>query len=228
MIPPPAGTVVGSSSPRGSSCRRPCRSRRASPSSSPVLVDPGLERHRRREMQRGRVGHRHAALVPLKLSALPYLPGRPGRVRRPCRCCRCPMRRRPSLPDALVEGVRRDGRRPARAGGRRGCRGRSSRRGSRRRRSRARGSCSSWSARAPVSLKVVPVPVGVAIWAKFEQPAPWQRSMWYPVTPTLSVAALQLRSIAAAARPRSRSASPVRSAACVSGAAGVVAVAMGE
>jgi hypothetical protein len=39
------------------------------------------------------------------------------------------------------------------------------------------------------------VPAGVAIWAKFEQPAPGQLSTWYPVTPTLSVAAVQLRLI---------------------------------
>ena len=31
--------------------------------------------------------------------------------------------------------------------------------------------------------------------AKFVQPAPWQRQIWYPVTPTLSVAAPQERSI---------------------------------
>jgi len=39
------------------------------------------------------------------------------------------------------------------------------------------------------------VPVGVAICAKFEQPPPWQRSTLYPVTPTLSVEALQDRLI---------------------------------
>jgi hypothetical protein len=42
-------------------------------------------------------------------------------------------------------------------------------------------------------LKVVAV--GVAICAKFEQPAPWQRSTLYPVTPTLSVEAVQERLI---------------------------------
>jgi len=35
----------------------------------------------------------------------------------------------------------------------------------------------------------------VAISAKLEQPAPWQRSTRYRVTPTLSVAACQERSI---------------------------------
>ena len=40
----------------------------------------------------------------------------------------------------------------------------------------------------PVSLNVVPV--GVAICAKFAQPAPEQRSTLYPVTPTLSVEAV--------------------------------------
>jgi hypothetical protein len=40
-----------------------------------------------------------------------------------------------------------------------------------------------------VSLNVVPV--GVAIWAKFAHPTPEQRSTLYPVTPTLSVEAVQ-------------------------------------
>jgi hypothetical protein len=44
-----------------------------------------------------------------------------------------------------------------------------------------------------VSLKVVVV--SVAICAKVEQPAPWQRSTLYPVTPTLSVEAVQERLI---------------------------------
>ena len=39
------------------------------------------------------------------------------------------------------------------------------------------------------------VPAGDPIWAKFVQPAPWQRSRWYFVTLTLSVDAGQLRSI---------------------------------
>ena len=45
-----------------------------------------------------------------------------------------------------------------------------------------------------VSLYVVPVPAGAAIWAKFLQPEPEQRSTRYPVTPTLSVEAPQDRS----------------------------------
>jgi hypothetical protein len=44
-----------------------------------------------------------------------------------------------------------------------------------------------------VSLNVVPL--GVAICVKLEHPAPWQRSSKYPVTPTLSVDAVQLKSI---------------------------------
>jgi hypothetical protein len=43
----------------------------------------------------------------------------------------------------------------------------------------------------PVSLKVTPV--GVAICAKFEQPAPEQRSTLYPITETLSVEAVHVR-----------------------------------
>ena len=39
------------------------------------------------------------------------------------------------------------------------------------------------------------VMVGVAIWAKVAQLAPWHRSTMYPVTPTLSVDAVQLRLI---------------------------------
>ena len=39
------------------------------------------------------------------------------------------------------------------------------------------------------------IPVGVATWAKLAQPAPRQRSTRYPVTPTLSVDAVQTRSI---------------------------------
>ncbi len=50
-------------------------------------------------------------------------------------------------------------------------------------------------AAAVVSLYVVPVPGGAAICAKLEQPAPVQRSIRYPATATLSVAAPQLRSI---------------------------------
>lgn len=37
--------------------------------------------------------------------------------------------------------------------------------------------------------------VGVAIWEKLEQPAPWHRSTLYPVTPTLSVEAVHERLI---------------------------------
>ncbi len=37
------------------------------------------------------------------------------------------------------------------------------------------------------------VSVGVPTCAKLVQPTPWQRSTRYPVTPTLSVAAPQLR-----------------------------------
>jgi hypothetical protein len=47
----------------------------------------------------------------------------------------------------------------------------------------------------PLSLNVVAV--GVAICAKFAQPAPVQRSTLYPVTPTLSVEAVQARLICA-------------------------------
>ena len=39
------------------------------------------------------------------------------------------------------------------------------------------------------------VPMGVAICAKVVQPLPWQRSTRYPVTPTLSVEAVQERLI---------------------------------
>ena len=46
-----------------------------------------------------------------------------------------------------------------------------------------------------MSLRVVVV--GEAICAKFEQLAPWQRSTLYPVTPTLSVEAVQERLICA-------------------------------
>jgi hypothetical protein len=46
---------------------------------------------------------------------------------------------------------------------------------------------------SPESLKLVPL--GVAICAKLEQAAPWHRSTLYPVTPTLSVEAVQLKSI---------------------------------
>ena len=37
--------------------------------------------------------------------------------------------------------------------------------------------------------------MGVAICTNVEQPEPWQRSNWYPVTPTLSVDAVQTRLI---------------------------------
>src|SRR5438132_4741006 len=52
--------------------------------------------------------------------------------------------------------------------------------------------CLRFSAR-PVSLNVVPaaLPTG----AKLVHPAPWHRSTGYPVTPTLSVDAVQLRLI---------------------------------
>ena len=42
-------------------------------------------------------------------------------------------------------------------------------------------------------MSVYAVPVGAAIWVKFVQPALWQRSTRYPVTPALSVEALQVR-----------------------------------
>jgi len=42
---------------------------------------------------------------------------------------------------------------------------------------------------------VVTVPPVVPICAKLEHPAPWQRSTKYPVTPTLSVDAVQVRLI---------------------------------
>src|SRR2546425_7344797 len=45
----------------------------------------------------------------------------------------------------------------------------------------------------PVSLYVAAV--GVAICVKLEHPAPWHRSTRYPVTPALSVEAVQLRLI---------------------------------
>ena len=71
-----------------------------------------------------------------------------------------------------------------------------------------------------MSLKLVPV--GAAIWANALQPLPEQRSSWYPVTPTLSVAAVQLTLTwlwlaATAASP------PGALGGVVSGAAGVVA-----
>ena len=64
------------------------------------------------------------------------------------------------------------------------------------------------------------VPVGVAICAKLVQPAPWQRSSRYAVTPTLSVDAVQLRLIwlvetAAADRPLGAVGGVVSGAACV-------------
>ena len=46
----------------------------------------------------------------------------------------------------------------------------------------------------PVSLYVVPGAME-AIWAKLAQAAPWQRSIRYAVTPTLSVDAAQLKLI---------------------------------
>ncbi len=71
------------------------------------------------------------------------------------------------------------------------------------------------------------MPVGAAIWVKFEQPLPWQRSIRYPVTATLSVDAVQLRSMRPVSTPAAlRVAGAV--GACVSAAAGVVAVAVGE
>jgi hypothetical protein len=45
----------------------------------------------------------------------------------------------------------------------------------------------------PASLNVVAV--GVAICAKFAHPGPWHLSTLYPVTPTLSVDAVQARLI---------------------------------
>jgi len=44
-----------------------------------------------------------------------------------------------------------------------------------------------------VSLKDVVVVVAICV--KFEHPAPWQRCTLYPVTPTLSVEAVQVRLI---------------------------------
>ena len=49
-------------------------------------------------------------------------------------------------------------------------------------------------ATSPLSANVVPL--GVPTCAKLLHPAPWQRSTRYPVTPTLSVDAVQLRLIA--------------------------------
>ena len=46
-------------------------------------------------------------------------------------------------------------------------------------------------ATSPVLLKVVPA--DVAICANVAQPAPWQRSILYPVTPMSSADAFQLR-----------------------------------
>jgi len=77
----------------------------------------------------------------------------------------------------------------------------------------------------PVSLN--DVPVGVPTWAKFVQPAPAQRSTRYSDTPTLSVEAVQLRLIWVA--PAAVAVSPVGAVGgVVSGAAGVVAVAIAE
>ena len=45
-----------------------------------------------------------------------------------------------------------------------------------------------------MSLELVPVTTG-PVAEKFVQPLPWQCSTWYPVTPTLSVEAVQLRLI---------------------------------
>ena len=67
----------------------------------------------------------------------------------------------------------------------------------------------------------------MAIGANAAHPLPWQRSIVYPVTPTLSVAAVHARLIwllLAAVAVRFDGAV----GACVSGAAGVVAVAVLE
>ena len=63
--------------------------------------------------------------------------------------------------------------------------------------------------------------------AKSVQPAPWQRSTRYPVTPTLSVEAVQLRLIWVALAAVAVSPDGVDGG-VVSGAAGVVAVAIAE
>src|SRR5437879_3069649 len=47
----------------------------------------------------------------------------------------------------------------------------------------------------PGGVSLYVVVVGAAIWAKVAQLAPWHRSTMYPVTPTLSVDAVQLRLI---------------------------------
>ena len=78
---------------------------------------------------------------------------------------------------------------------------------------------------SPVSLYVAPP--AVAIGAKLVHPAPWHRSTAYPVTPTSSVDAVQLRLIwpplvAVAVRLLGAV------GACVSAAAGVVVLAAFE
>src|SRR5687768_14422341 len=52
---------------------------------------------------------------------------------------------------------------------------------------------------SPESVNVVPVPAGAPTCANDEQPAPWHRSIRYPVTATLSVAGVQFRAICPAA-----------------------------
>ena len=77
-----------------------------------------------------------------------------------------------------------------------------------------------------VSGPEIPV-VDPEICVKFAHPAPWQRSTRYPVTPTLSVDAPQLRLIWLALAAVAVSA-PGAVGGCVSEPAGVVALAMGE
>ena len=80
-VPPAAGRPCRSWSPQGSSCRCPCRSRRAT-RWSPSGIDPRLERHRRRQMQRRRVGNRHQRIRSVEHQRAAVLAGcRPRRVR---------------------------------------------------------------------------------------------------------------------------------------------------
>jgi hypothetical protein len=76
-----------------------------------------------------------------------------------------------------------------------------------------------------VSLKAGPA--GVAICAKLLQPAPSHRSTTYPVTATLSVEAAQLKLICVLLATTGTGV-PGAVGACVSGAAGVVALATPE
>ena len=116
-------------------------------------------------------------LVPLKLSAPPYLPcvdhvapvivpvlPLPDDVGHRRARALVERVRRPPAPAAAAERGRRRGRGHGRVAAE--VAGRVD--------GAARGSCSVVDGVRPVSLKLVAV--GVPIWAKFVQPAPWQRS----------------------------------------------------